>query len=104
MAKITFSELTDIFTRYNKEHRSEVTQLGNNHLKGAIVFKSSNWPDEDYSIEARTYIVQSDNKYFMPDMVGNSLFGNSLDGSDRGVLLDLCLESWEIDYCYMINY
>lgn len=103
MEKISFAQLEEAFCKFNKENEDKVTQFGSCHIKGAIVFKTSNWPDKEYSLEARTYIVQSDNKYFMSDMGGNSLYGDSMDGSDCGVRLDWYLSTWEIEHCYLVE-
>lgn len=103
MKQITFAQLEETFSKFNQEHRSEVTQFGKCHLMGAIVFKASNWPGKDYDLESRTYITQSDNKYFMPDMGGNSLYADCMDGSESGVRLDWYLSSWEVEYCYLID-
>lgn len=70
MKKITLYQLEQAFINFNKDNKGKVTQLGRCHIKGAIVFKSSNWPDDDYSLESRTYIVQSDNKFLCLVWVG----------------------------------
>ena len=44
-------------------------------LTGVIVFKSSNWPDQDYSLESRSYQVSNQSNYY----------------------------SWEIEYCYLTS-
>jgi hypothetical protein len=67
------------------------------------VFKNESWPQrkEDYPLESRSYEFRSDEKYFLPEMGGNSIFATSLDGSDRNVRLDHYLHMWKVDYCYL---
>ncbi|MBQ0161101.1 MAG: hypothetical protein KBT28_10855 [Bacteroidales bacterium] len=105
MEKLTFDQLRSTFIKFNEEHH--VTQFDKTCMTGAIVFKPENWPDKNYSIEARTYEVSSANKYFIPGCGGNSIFANCADGSDNGVRLDWYMfdieTPWEIDYCYIIN-
>ena len=70
-------------------------------LKCGICFKASNWPDKDYSEKARTYLFSSDNKYFLPEMGGNSIFASNEDGTDVYVRLDWYLSKWKIEYCFI---
>ena len=49
----------------------------------------------------RSYRVQSNEKYFLPQMLGNSLFADCLDGTEFGVRLDWYKADWEVDYCYL---
>lgn len=89
MKKISFSEMEKAMQQYSKKGIE---------ASAYIVFKENNW-DTKYSLESRTYQVFSHAKYFNPSMIGTSLPGYALDGSDDGV--DLCLYNWEVDYCYM---
>ena len=64
--------------------------------------------DKDYPEAARTYAVSSNNKAFMPNMGGYSIYGSSLDGSDRNVRLERYMakehggkDGWKIERCYM---
>lgn len=70
------------------------------NLTGVIVFKSSNWPDQNYSLESRSYRVSNQSNYYNPDKISNALWGRSLDGSDPMCRLDYY--SWETEYCYLI--
>lgn len=103
--KMTYKELKNYFTEYNKK-----PGWVNNPIKGVIVFKEDNWPDNNYSLESRSYIVSSDNKAFIASMGGYSIYGSSLDGSDKGVRLEQYMEDeyagkggWKVDYCYLIE-
>lgn len=64
------------------------------------MYKQENW-EKPYTEEQRSYEVISSNKYFMPNMLGSSIFGNCLDGTDQGVRLDWY--NWEVDYCYLLE-
>ena len=48
-------------------------------------------------------MFRSDNKYFVSNMGGNSIFADSLDGADVGVRLDWYLNDWKIEYCYILE-
>lgn len=96
MEKLTFDQLVEKMYQHNETPNAKPIQA-------VIVFKSSNWPDKDYSLEARSYAVSSENKYFK-DCIGNSLYGSALDGSDPCVRLDWYMNDsrpWAVDYCYI---
>lgn len=76
-------------------------------LTGYLVFTEDSF-SKTYSEESRTYQITSNNKCFMPGMGGRSLFGSSLDGSDRNVRLDQYMavyyggkDGWKLERCYM---
>lgn len=100
MEKITYAELTNIF----REHEQKNT---GKHLTGAIVFTEDSF-DKIYSLEARTYLVSSNNKAFLPNMGGYSIYGSALDGTDPLVRLEHYMaaehggeDGWKVDYCYL---
>ena len=77
------------------------------HLNGYIVFTEDSFT-EKYPLESRTYIVSSDNKAYRPNMSGYSVFGTSLDGTDKNVRLDAYMaaekggkDGWKIERCYI---
>lgn len=85
----------------------EVERSGGNSVVGFIVFSADSF-DKDYPEAARTYAVSSNNKAFMPNMGGYSIYGSSLDGSDRNVRLERYMakehggkDGWKIERCYM---
>ena len=91
----------------NKEHLSLSKLEERTDWKFAIVvFKSESF-SKDYSLKERSYLICRDNKWFNPAMIGRSLFGNCLDGKDKGVRLDWYMydteHPWIIDYCYIIS-
>jgi hypothetical protein len=75
--------------------------------KAVVVFKQESF-DREFSETERSYAVNSDAKYFDGSMIGNSLFGNCLDGQDNGVRLDWYMspekgKAWVVDYCYIMQ-
>ena len=101
MIKLTFAQARKIIAEHNQKYGIK-SQFEDSHpITLYIVYKQSNWDDE-YSETSRTYVVRSDNKYFLPNMISNSLIGNCLDGTDDGVRLDWY--NWEIEYVYIKGY
>ena len=77
------------------------------HLNGYIVFTEDSFT-EKYPLESRTYVVSSDNKAYRPNMGGYSIYGTSLDGTDKNVRLEAYMaaekggkDGWKIERCYM---
>lgn len=77
--------------------------------KAVIVFTKDSFKKEFSELE-RSYQISRDSKYFNPEMNGNSLFGNCLDGKDDGVRLDLYIHElpekgsvWKVEYCFTTN-
>lgn len=97
MKKLTLSQLYDAFYKFNEEHHI-TSQFEGPSINGVIVYKESNW-ETKYSLESRSYVVNSGNKSFIPSMGGNSIFGSNLDGTDKCIRLDFT--GWEVDYCYL---
>lgn len=101
MKKMTFNEVYERFVKHNQENNVTSQFSDDDRLTAVVVFRSDNWPEKNYSLEARSYRFVSDNKYFLPGMGGNSIFANSLDQFENGVRLDWYLGEWDIDYCYI---
>lgn len=97
MKKLTLSQLFAAFRKFNEEHNI-TSPFDEPSIDGVIVYKESNWKTQ-YSLESRSYLVNSGNKFFIPGIEGNSIFGDSLDGIDKCVRLDYT--NWEVDYCYL---
>lgn len=77
--------------------------------RAVIVFTEDSFRSHHAEIK-RSYEISHNNKYFMSDMNGNSLFGNCLDGSDDDVRLDIYMTNtledgriWKVDYCYIVD-
>ena len=86
---------------FTKKMRDAVEE--NKILKGVIVFTEDSF-DTPYTVEERSYQVDNENsKYFDVEKLGNSLYGDCLDGKDLGVRLDNYLDDWDVDYCYFID-
>lgn len=103
---LTFGELCDIFYKHNQENNITSQWEDKKAIQAVIVFKSSNWPDKKFTLEQRSYLIRSDDKYFVPGMGGNSIFASCLDGTDQGVRLDWYMfhnapHNWVVDYCYI---
>ena len=80
---------------FNKDHPD---LMDSPFLHGVIVYKASNWPKNNYSLESRSYMVWNNNRGFQPGKISKAVTGSSLDGKDVGVRLDWY--SWDVDYCY----
>lgn len=103
MEKSTYKELAKAFREHERTHSD------GSHLNGAIVFTEDSF-NRPYSLEARTYLVSSNNKAFIPGMGGYSIYASAADGSDPMVRLEGYMaeehggaKGWKVDYCYLIN-
>lgn len=102
MKKMSFDEIVKLFKEINEKKLE--------HKEAVIVFTEDSF-GELYSLEERSYKIDSSSKVFNPNAIGFSLRGNSLDGSDVNVRLDWYMEyygikdgwSWKVDYCYLIE-
>lgn len=103
MRKLSFQQLCEYANEYFKNYPSRATQFNKFAPQAVIVFKPESF-NQKYSLEARSYKFSLANKFFLPDMGGNSIFADCLDGSEQGVRLDWYFGSWIIDYCYISKY
>ena len=75
--------------------------------KTAVIVFTEDSFKKKYSLKERSYEVSSDAKLFNDQMLGNSLFGTCLDGTEVGVRLDQYMKleknRWEVEYCYVVN-
>ncbi len=97
--EVSYYELKNMFREAEREKRGS--------LVGYIVFTEDSF-DKPYPIEARTYMVSSDNKAFQDGMGGYSIYGSSVDGEDILVRLDGYMQEeyggkdgWEVEKCYV---
>ncbi len=103
MEKITYAELAELFRQHESTCPTE-------HLTGCIVFTEDSF-EKPYPLEARSYVVSSNNKAYLPGMIGGySIFGSALDGSDKGVRLEAYMaaerggkDGWKVEYCYLME-
>lgn len=97
---MTYQEMRSVIDEHNRRN-GVVRQFGDPApLWCVIVYRADNW-DTPYSLESRSYRFRSDNKRFVPGLIGSSVFASALDGSDDGVRLDWV--DWRIENCYIEN-
>ena len=89
-----YNELTNLC--YEANHNSK-------EIICYVLFTQDSF-DQEYSEKARTYRFSSQNKAFQSSACGYSIFGDCLDGSDKGVRLDWYMaaehggaDGWEIE-------
>lgn len=83
----------------------EYDNAGDKHLTGYVLIDQNSF-DKDYSEEERTYEVSSNNKAFLPNKGGYSIFAYCL-GDDDYCRLEWYIEderrggTWKIEKCWM---
>ena len=97
---MTWQELLKQIDKHNKENEITQQYSDKNPLRCVVVIDSSTW-EVEYPLESRSYEFRSDEKFFLPQMMGRSIYADSLDGSDTGVRLDWYLSEWKIEDCYI---
>lgn len=108
MQRISWSEAKEYLREFNRQHGYG---CGNSVCKETahivVVFTQDSFENE-YSEESRSYIVSSDNKAFLAEMGGYSIFASCLDGTDPCVRLENYMEAeyagkggWKVEYCYI---
>ena len=109
--RAVYAEPEKVEMSYNelKKRFREAEEKGKEHLKGYITFTSDSFT-ELYSEESRTYVVSSNNKAFIPNMGGYSIYGSSLDGKDLMVRLEQYMaaerggkDGWKIEKCFLVE-
>ena len=101
MKKMTWREAYDYMIRFNQKHGK--TSKGDKKAlcEMIVVITADTW-NREYSEVSRSYLFTNDNKAFLPNMIGSSIFGYCLDGTDQGVRLDYYIgKEWTVDYCYL---
>ena len=95
----TLSGITEVFQNHNEMYGIQYGMKTDvPPISAVIVYKQSNFTRE-YSEQSRSYRVTNfDGKRFFHGMLGNSIYGECLDGSESGVRLDAY--DWEIERCY----
>lgn len=97
---ITKSDIIRAFQDYNERHGISYGFQPKDvpELSAVIVYDQSNFTKE-YSETSRSYRVTSQSgKAFFHGMMGNSIYGECLDGSEDGVRLDAY--AWKVERCY----
>lgn len=100
MKKLTWEEFVTQMYQHNIDNNITVKGVDKHPLIGIVVYKQGDYFKQEYTETERSYRVSSDNKYFIPGQIGQSIFANCLDGIDVGVRLDY-YKNWNVDYCYM---
>lgn len=105
MKKITWSELEKAMWKFNEEHG--YTTKGNEVVQEAVVVFTENSFNRPYTEKERSYMFSSDNKAFLPNQLGYSIFADCLDEKDLGVRIDWYMRDdknpWKVDYCYLLE-
>jgi hypothetical protein len=101
MNKLRFTELTKLIDQHNKENNITTQFQDENPLMCVAVVDNVSFETE-YPLESRSYIFRSDNKYFLGNMGGNSIFAKSLDDSDT-CRLDWYFGEWVFEYFYIME-
>ena len=96
---LSLYDIIDHFQNYNEEHNNTYGFSSNAPtISAVIVYAQSNFTQE-YSEASRSYRVTNlSGKRFFNGMMGGSIYGDSLDGTDLGVRLDAY--DWKIERCY----
>lgn len=104
MKKITFDEFKNEMVKFN----SQKDKSNSERLIGKIVFKASNWPDDNYTEDELTYITNSDQLGFRFENNNAICADCAIWYMDQGIRLDWYMkpydpEGWEVDYCEIIG-
>ena len=98
MKNTNLHEIIETFREYNRAHGYAYGYSKGEEITAIIVYAQSNFTKK-YSEESRSYRVSNfGGKMFFDGMIGNSIYGDSLDGTDLGVRLDAY--GWIIEKCY----
>ena len=98
--KMSLGLLISKFREYNKLHKVSYC-VGEPTLEAVIVYKQSNFAKRYTKLERSYKVTNISGKIFFYNMLGSSLYGDSLDGTDNDVRLDWT--NWEPAYCYMLS-
>ena len=105
MKKITWRELREAMWKFNEEH-GYTTKGNKKYLEGVVVFTEDSFT-KPYTEKERSYRVCSDNKAFLPNQIGNSIFADCLDDRALGVRIDIYMHDkespWKVEYCYLLD-
>lgn len=105
MKKLTWSELCEAMRNFNEKH-GYTTKETKERLKGVVVFTENSF-SKPFTEKERSYQLTSDNKAFLPNQCGNSIFADCLDEKDLGVRLDWYMHDpknpWRVEYCYLLE-
>lgn len=99
MENLTFQQLSEIIREHNKTNKIKTQFSDTNPIHCVAVVNNSSFT-KNYPIESRSYRFRSDNKYFLPHLLGSSIWAESIDKTDY-IRLDYYLNEWEFEYFYI---
>ena len=105
--KISYREAKEYLISFNKENNISSKGVSKDKHASIVVVVTEESFEEVYPLEGRSYLVSHDNKAFMDNMGGYSIYAGSLDRTDPCVRLEGYLEDegnpggWKVEYCYI---
>lgn len=105
MERMTWYEAKHYLTEYNRKHNTvRKNGMCENICKMVAVISEDSF-DKEYTLEERSYIFTNDNKAFIDDMGGYSIYARCMDGSDQGIRLERYVDygNWKVEYCYILK-
>ena len=102
MKKMTWGEAYNYMIRFNQEH-ANVSKGDRNAVCTIVAVMTEDTWERKFSKVSRSYAFTNDNRAFLPNMIGSSIYSYCLDGTDDGVRLDWYVNhgGWKVDYCYL---
>ena len=111
--RITYPELKKAMCDFNEKHGLE-SKGNEKYIVGVVVFTADSF-EKEYNETERSFRFTSDNKAFLPNMGGYSIFGGCLDGTDMGIRLEQYIDveygaynkagrdktGWHVEYAYI---
>jgi len=98
--QVTYGELAAHFRAVEKQGK---------HAEGYITFSQESFTTP-YPEAQRTYHVWSNNKAYQPGMLGYSIYGSAIDGTDPMVRLERYMRDekggqhgWVVEMCYLFE-
>jgi len=91
-------EIIDLCSKHNSE-KGIIQQFSDDKpLKIRVTFKNGSYWKKKFNKKTRTYEFTSDNKYFIPMMLGNSIYASCLNRKvDQCIRLDIVFWEWDIE-------
>lgn len=96
-----YSELKQFFQKFKHDHPKD-------DLTAHVIFTEDSFA-KPYPLLSRTYSFTNNNKAFLSNMGGYSIFACCLDGTDQGIRLDWHMaeernvNGWKVQDCYILE-
>lgn len=97
-----YGELCNILRSAAAEHK---------RVEAFVTFTPDSFTGKKYNQVERTYLFTSDNKAFIANASGYSIFGDCMDGKDNGIRLERYMadekggsDGWKIENCGIVKY